>query len=351
MNPERYQQVKQLFSAACQLEPARVAAWLDQACAGDAELRREVESLLQYHETGTIAGELPARQLSEQAQALLQSLLVEPAAEGGAKVERFPPGSVLAGRYRMLGPLGRGGMGEVYRADDLQLDQAVALKFLPQGRSQSPDWVRRYQNEVRLARRVTHPNVVRVYDISEAEGEVFISMEYVDGEDLATLLRRVGRLTADKAMQIVRELCAGLGAAHDRGVLHRDLKPANIMIDGRGQVRIADFGIAALASAEEPSRLAGTPAFMAPELFTGGKPSIRGDLYSLGIVLYEAMTGTEPFPGGVGDFPAPTAAPARPAALAPEIDARFEQVILQCLERDPARRPDSAYAVAAALIS
>ncbi len=276
MNAERYQQVKQIFLAACQLEPGRVAALLDQACAGDPELRREVESLLEHHRTGTIAGKLPADILSEQTQALLRPPLAEPAAESSSRLERFPPGSVLAGRYRMIGPLGRGGMGEVYRADDLKLDQAVALKFLPQGRSQSPDWIRRYQNEVRLARKVTHPNVVRVYDISEAEGEVFISMEYVDGEDLAALLRRVGRLTVDKAMQIARQLCAGLGAAHDQGVLHRDLKPANIMIDGRGQVRIADFGIAALASqAEEPGRLAGTPGFMAPELFAGGKPSIQ----------------------------------------------------------------------------
>ena len=123
----------------------------------------------------------------------------------------------------------------------------------------------RYRSEVRLARKVTHPNVLRVYDISEAEGEVFISMEYVDGEDLASLLRRVGRLTGDKAIQVARQLCAGLGAAHDQGVLHRDLKPANIMIDGRGQVRIADFGIAALARQADESRvLAGTPAFMAP---------------------------------------------------------------------------------------
>ena len=121
-----------------------------------------------------------------------------------------------------------------------------------------------------MARKVTHPNVMRVYDISEAEGEVFISMEYVDGEDLAALLRRVGRLTGDKAIQIARQLCAGLGAAHDQGVLHRDLKPANIMIDGRGQVRIADFGIAALAGRQKRADvLAGTPAFMAPELFEG----------------------------------------------------------------------------------
>ncbi len=241
-------------------------------------------------------------------------------------------------------------MGDVYRADDLKLDQAVALKFLARGRGEDPTWLRRYRNEVRLARKVTHPNVTRVYDISEAEGEVFISMEYVDGEDLAALLRRVGRLTGDKAIQVASELCAGLGAAHDQGVLHRDLKPANIMIDGCGQVRIADFGIAALASQAEENRvLIGTPAFMAPELFEGGAPSIRGDLYALGAVLYEMTTGKEPFEGVLPGLRARDATPIRPSAIVPTVDSALERVILLCLERDPKRRPDSAYAVAAAM--
>jgi serine/threonine-protein kinase len=350
MNAERYQQVKQIFLAACELQPGPAAALLDRACAGDAELRREIESLLEHHRSGTIAGQSPGDTVAEQIQALLRPAMAEFDAPSGLAPERFPPGTVLAGRYRMIGPLGRGGMGDVYRADDLKLDQAVALKFLPRSRSDSPAWVRRYQNEVRLARKVTHPNVLRVYDISEADGEVFISMEYVDGEDLAALLRRVGRLTVDKATQIARQLCAGLGAAHDQGVLHRDLKPANIMIDGRGQVRIADFGIAALASqAEDAGRLAGTPAFMAPELLEGGRPSIRSDLYSLGIVLYEVVSGKEPFESAPRDARASGAAPMRPSTVVPEIDAGLEGVILQCLEFDPQRRPDSAYAVAAAL--
>ena len=279
MTPERHEQVKRIFLAACEVEPGQVAALLDQACAGDPELRREVESLLLHHFSETI--------------------IQTPTENGSGKAERFPPGTVLAGRYRILAPLGRGGMGDVYRADDLKLDQPVALKFLsslPFGTDSA--WLRRYENEVRLARKVTHPNVLRVYDIVETQGEVFITMEYVDGEDLASLLRRIGRLTGDKAIEIARQLCAGLGAAHDQGVLHRDLKPANIMIDGRGQVRIADFGIAALAAQDEPSGpVPGTPAYMAPELFEGGRPSVRSDLYALGMVLYEAATGKEPFEG------------------------------------------------------
>jgi serine/threonine-protein kinase len=350
MNAERYRQVKRIFLAACGLEPESAAAFLDQACAGDAELRREVASLLEHHSPTTIIGKSPDAAAEPPARLSVPPNGAASDPGGGPRPERFPPGSVLSGRYRMIAPLGRGGMGDVYRADDLKLDQPVALKFLSQSRSQSAAWVRRYQNEVRLARKVTHPNVVRVYDISEAEGEVFISMEYVDGEDLAALLHRIGRLSGDKAIQVARQLCAGLGAAHDQGVLHRDLKPANIMIDGRGQVRIADFGIAAPASVgEEPSALAGTPAFMAPELFSGGKPSIRSDLYGLGIVLYEAVTGEPPFAAARHDMGSRDAAPVRPAAIVPEIDAGLERVVLQCLERDPRRRPESAYAVAAAL--
>jgi eukaryotic-like serine/threonine-protein kinase len=357
MNAERHQQVKQIFLAACELEPRRAAAFLDQACAGDQEVREEVESLLLHHFSATIIGKSPydtkygktlSPLLPDAANIYSEAMLGTP--DSIPKTERFPPGTILAGRYRIIAPLGRGGMGDVYRADDLKLDQTVALKFLSHSRSESPAWIRRYQNEVRLARKVTHPNVVRVYDISEAEGEVFISMEYVDGEDLATLLRRIGRLTSDKAIQVARQLCAGLGAAHDQGVLHRDLKPANIMIDGRGQVRIADFGIAALVSqAEDSSRPAGTPAFMAPELFDGGRPTIRGDLYSLGVVLYEAVTGKEPFDGVSPGLQAHNITAIRPTAFLPEIDAVLESVILQCLERDYKRRPDSAYAVAAAL--
>jgi serine/threonine-protein kinase len=156
-------------------------------------------------------------------------------------------------------------MGEVYRAHDLILNQVVALKFLSQTQVSEPALVR-FHNEVRIARQVSHPNVCRVYDIGFVDRLPFLSMEYLDGEDLGSLLRRIGRLPQDKAIEFTRKICAGLSAAHDRGVLHRDLKPSNIMIDGRGQVRITDFGLAAIAREIKPSDLrSGTPAYMSPD--------------------------------------------------------------------------------------
>jgi serine/threonine protein kinase len=150
-------------------------------------------------------------------------------------------------------------MGEVYRADDLKLGQPVALKFLPSSLEADPVRLAQFLSEVRLARQVAHKNVCRMYDVGEVDGLPFLTMEYVDGEDLASLLRRIGRLPEDKALDLARQLCAGLAAAHEKGILHRDLKPANVMIDGQGQVRITDFGLAAVAGASGQSR-AGTPA-------------------------------------------------------------------------------------------
>src|ERR1017187_588499 len=178
-------------------------------------------------------------------------------------------------RRRIVALLGKGGMGEVYRADDLTLGQQVALKFLPPAMARNEDALRRFHNEVRIARKVSHPNVCRVYDLGEVDGHLFLSMEYVDGEDLGSLLRRIGRLPPDKALEIARKLCAGLAAAHDQGVLHRDLKPANVMLDSRGQVLLTDFGLAGLADQISGVDVrSGTPAYMAPEQLAGKEVTI-----------------------------------------------------------------------------
>ena len=191
---------------------------------------------------------------------------------------RFMPGTLIAGRYRVIGLLGRGGMGEVYRATDLTLAQSVALKFLPEDAAANERLLERFHNEVRIARQVSHPNVCRVYDIGEAEGAPFISMEYVDGEDLASLLQRIGRLPADKALEIARKICAGVAAAHEKGIIHRDLKPHNIMLNRRGEVVVMDFGLAAVADELRGVEARnGTPAYMSPEQLRGDSVRRNGD--------------------------------------------------------------------------
>ena len=254
----------------------------------------------------------------------------------------FQPGHIFAGRYRIVSLLGRGAMGEVYRADDLRLEQAVALKLLATPAGYGDHATERFVREVRLARAVAHPNVCRVYDIGDADGRHYLSMEYVDGETLASLLRRIGRLPREKALDIARQLCAGIAAAHDQRVLHRDLKPANIMVDGRGQIRIMDFGIAVPSDETSTRESAGTPGYMAPEQLTGARLSERTDVYAIGLVLYELFAG-HPFHSGgslLGDDRRPPF---------PELDADVAAVVARCLESDPAKRPPSALAIAKAL--
>jgi len=265
---------------------------------------------------------------------------------------RFLPGRLVASRYRIIALLGKGGMGEVYRADDLTLGQAVALKFLPDEAAGDEGLLERFRNEVRIARRVSHPNVCRVYDVGDVDGQTFFTMEYVDGEDLASLLRRIGRLPQDKALEIGRQLCAGLAAAHAKGVLHRDLKPANIMLDGRGQVVITDFGLAGVADDIRGNEIrSGTPAYMSPEQLAGKEVSPRSDIYALGLVLYEVFTGKRAFaekPVGTAHAPGDRT-PSRPSSVVKDLDPIVEKVILRCLEAEPGARPATALAVAAAM--
>jgi predicted Ser/Thr protein kinase len=266
---------------------------------------------------------------------------------------RFVPGTLLGGRYRIIGLLGRGGMGEVYRATDLALGQSVALKFLPEEAAQNQRLIERFNGEVRIARQVSHPNVCRVYDIGQAEGMPFISMEYVDGEDLASLLLRIGRLPADKALETARKLCAGLSAAHDRGIIHRDLKPQNIMMNKRGDVVIMDFGLAAVAEQLSGAEVRnGTPAYMAPEQLRGAEVTAKSDIYALGLVLYELFTGKRPFDAKtVQDMlrQQESAQLTSMTSIAADIDQGVEKAIRRCLDPDPARRPANVLAVAAAL--
>ena len=241
-------------------------------------------------------------------------------------------------------------MGEVYRADDLRLGQQVALKLLPESLRQDPARLAQFHNEVRTARQVSHPNVCRVYDIGESEGFLYLSMEYVDGEDLASSLRRIGRFPEDKAIAIARQLCAGVAAAHQRGIVHRDLKPANVMLDGTGAVRVMDFGLAAVGQVEDIR--AGTPGYMAPEQLLGREVTTRSDIFALGLVIYELFTGRRAFNAtSIGELVSQheTGTITRPSAVIGGISQAIERAILRCLESDPAKRPATALAVSAAL--
>src|SRR3954464_1070904 len=272
---------------------------------------------------------------------------------------RFAPGTVLAGRFRMVAPLGRGGMGEVYRADDLKLGQTVALKFLPDELIHDAARLAQFHNEVRVARTISHRNVCRTYDIGDADGRPFLTMEYVDGEDLSSLLRRIGRFPQEKAVEVARQICAGVAAAHERGVLHRDLKPANVMIDGEGHVRLTDFGLAmAVTAGADPKSgadhniRAGTPAYMAPEQLAGREVTQRSDIYALGLVLFELFTGKRLFEAKtLNDLISlhESSSIATPTSVVRDLDVAVERAILRCLEREPAKRPTSALAVSAAL--
>jgi len=274
------------------------------------------------------------------------------ASSGSIDHGRFLPGTMFGDRYRITGLLGKGGMGEVYKADDLKLGQTVALKLLPQQLAADEGRLSRLLNEVRTARQVAHPNVCRVYDIGETGNEHFITMEYVHGEDLAALLHRIGRLPRQKGIEIARQVCAGLAAAHDRGILHRDLKPANIMLDERGKVRITDFGLAGLTEALQANVREGTPAYMAPEQLANREVTVRSDIYSLGLVLYEIFTGRRAFEAdSLADLVAlrENSSVTSPSQISDDMDPAIERVIMRCLENEPRDRPPSALAVAAAL--
>src|SRR3954468_23566963 len=309
---------KDIFLDAIAIGAADRPAFVEQACGGDAALRREVESLLLYYDDESTNE-------------------AEPAA-GAA----FVPGAVIAGRYRMVARIGQGGMGDVWRADDLVLDTAIALKVFLAG---GLDARERLLNEVRLARQITHPSVCRVFDVGEADSLVFFTMELVRGEDLAALLRRVGRLPSDKVIDIARQLCAGVAAAHAHGVLHRDLKPANVLIDDDGRARITDFGIAITTTNTRGHALTGTPAYMAPEQRTPGMAvSERTDVYSLGLVLYELLVGHDAFKRS-----STLEEPLRPSAIVANVDPALERVIMRALSREPQHRWGSVDEMAAAL--
>src|SRR4051812_16793498 len=322
-----HERAKDVFLAALDRPADERRAYVEETCGSDAALFREVESLLKFHEqTGSTN--------------VSDTTTGHP--DGGSHEttpDVFNSGDVFAGRYRMVTRLGRGGMGDVWRADDLVLETPVALKLI---RATGPAARAQILNEVRLARQITHPAVCRVFDVGEDAGIVFFSMELVNGEDLATLLRRVGRLTTERVLEIARQLCAGLAAAHAMGVLHRDLKPANILIDNHGRAILTDFGIAILREDGPQHTLIGTPGYMAPEQLTPGATlSECTDIYALGLILYELLVGQHPFNNRLSR----TADPPAPSSRVTGVDPRLERVVLHALKANPKDRPQSAAAL------
>ena len=280
--------------------------------------------------------------------------LVQPTVVGAASGERpihhsrgITEGSDLGDRYHVVQRLGEGGMGEVYLVRDRELDRDIALKVIRLDLSSNPAILERFKREIQLSSNVTHKNVLRVYDLGEAGGVKFLTMQYVDGQDLATVMRREGRLPLPRVVDIFRQICEGLQAAHEQGVIHRDLKPQNILIDSRGRVLIADFGLAksvALGTLTEAGKVIGTPHYMSPEQVKGIALDHRSDIYSLGIILYEMLTGSLPFTGSSAYevmIQRTTRTPRPASDHNPKIPKYLLKILDRCLQPQPELRYNS----------
>ena len=270
-------------------------------------------------------------------------------------VSALQPGSVLGGRYEILQLLGEGGMGAVYKARDREVDRLVALKVIRPELANHPEVLRRFKQELILARQVTHKNVIRIFDLGEADGIKFISMDYIEGQDLRSLLRQKGKLAPADATAIMTQVCQALEAAHLEGVVHRDLKPQNIMLDNQGRATVMDFGIARsmqLTGMTQTGALLGTPDYMSPEQAKGQEVDARSDLFTLGIILYELLTGKTPYQADtvLGTLLKRTQERARPPLeLDPTLPRYLNDVVVRCLEIDPRVRYQKASEILADL--
>jgi serine/threonine protein kinase len=355
MTPERYQQIGRLFDAALEQAPAERVAWLERASGDDAELRAEVEKLLAHHPE---SDEFLARPAMNVAADLLAQNQPTPTDVAGQQI----------GHYQILSLLGAGGMGQVYLAKDLKLGRQVALKLLPAHFLQSAEHVRRFEREAWAASALNHPNILTIYEfgtVATDAGEThFLATELVQGENLRQRLAR-GSMTIAEVLDITTQIVAALHAAHDAGIIHRDIKPDNVMMRRDGLVKVLDFGLAKLteghgdvtivghsnlsvASLTHPGTILGTVAYMSPEQARGNEVDTRTDLFSLGVVLYEMLTGHRPFTGETVNHIIVAILEQEPPPLAePTVPAELERILKRML----AKKVEARYASAAALLS
>lgn len=349
MERERWQQVEALYHDALARPQPERAAWLAQACADDTALRREVEELLRCDGATWDF-------IEDKAVNVLARQLGPPSAQS-------VPVVLLAGQqlgaYQILALLGKGGMGEVYRARDTRLAREVAIKVLPADYAHDADRLRRFEQEARATSALNHPNILTIYEFGSHADTPYIVEELLEGENLRAQLER-GSLAPKKAIEYARQIAAGLAAAHDKGIVHRDLKPENLFITKDGRVKILDFGLAKLKSAKlgnalgstapsqpltNPGMVMGTISYMAPEQVRGEEADPRSDIFAFGIILYELLSGRQPFAGGSVAEVMSAILKEEPPDLA-EVNARvsasLEQLVRHCLEKDPELRFQSA---------
>src|SRR5208283_5590566 len=258
------------------------------------------------------------------------------------------PGNLLAGRYEIMERLGGGGMGTVYKAKDREVDRLVALKVIRAELAGDADILSRFKQELILARKVTHKNVIRIFDLGRAGGVRFITMEYIEGQDLRSLVKKEGKPSPQRCVEIIQQVCLALDAAHAEKVVHRDLKPQNIMLDAQGKVYVMDFGIARSVGSEGltmTGAVVGTPEYMSPEQVKGDEIDGRADIFTLGIIFYELLTGKMPFRAETVQrsmYKRTVERAISPAAEDPSVPAFLSEVVSKCLEIDPAKRYQTA---------
>jgi eukaryotic-like serine/threonine-protein kinase len=344
----------------CQAENADDSSVCSK-CGSSFDLVLNADQTMDSHASASTAGAPPDSAISDRpasAPARTSGTGSRTGARSSRSVFGIPePGDELGHRYRIDQLLGQGGMGRVYKAYDKELDRTIALKILQPELTSDPNAMQRFKQELLLASRISHKNILRIHDLGEADGVKFISMAFVEGEDLHHLLRTQGRLPVERALKIAQQLCEALDAAHSEGVVHRDLKPQNILMGKNDHVYVVDFGLAksleaSSAGMTRTGQYLGTPRYMAPEQVEAKPVDKRTDLYALGLILFEMVTGDEPFKGDSTlqiMYRRVKEKPPNPKNLNPELPDYLVRTILRCLERDPTRRYQSAAEILADL--